>query len=59
MWGEYITLPADAAADGTLTARVDLTEQSDAHPLPLGKIRVFVFNDNAWTNGAPTPRRPG
>ena len=53
MWGSYITLPDDAATDGTLTARIDLTEQSDAHPLPLGKIRVFVFEDNAWTNGAP------
>ena len=41
--------------------RVDLTEQSEAHPLPLGKIRVFVFNDNAWTNGAPDTEegRPG
>jgi hypothetical protein len=53
MWGTYITLPDDAADDGTLTARIDLTEQSDAHPLPLGKIRVFAFQDNAWTNGAP------
>jgi large repetitive protein len=53
MWGSYITLPDDAAADGTMTARIDLTEQSEAHPLPLGKIRVFVFDDNAWTNGAP------
>ncbi|MFC4996356.1 hypothetical protein ACFPIJ_00765 [Dactylosporangium cerinum] len=53
MWGKHITLPDDAAADGTLNAQIDLTEQSDAHPLPLGKIRVFVFQDNAWTNGAP------
>jgi hypothetical protein len=53
MWGTYVNLPADAADDGTLTTRIDLTEQSDDHPLPLGKIRVFVFNDNAWTNGAP------
>jgi hypothetical protein len=53
MWGAYITLPDDAAADGTLNAQIELTEQSDAHPLPLGKIRVFVFDDNAWTNGAP------
>ena len=56
MWGQHITLPADAAADGSLTARIDLTEQSDAHPLPLGKIRVFVFEDNAWANGAPGHR---
>ena len=59
MWGTYITLPDDAAANGTLTARIDLTEQSDAHPLPLGKIRVFVFQDNAWTNGAPDTEEGG
>ena len=53
MWGTYITLPDDAAADGSLTAQVDLTEQSADHPLPLGKLRIFVFEDNAWTNGAP------
>jgi large repetitive protein len=53
MWGKHITLPADAADDGTLTAQIDLTTQSEANPLPLGKIRVFVFQDNAWTNGAP------
>src|SRR5215471_16259288 len=53
MWGTYITLPDDAAADGTLTQRVDLTEASAAHPLPSGKLRIFVFEDNAWTNGAP------
>src|SRR6266496_4396195 len=59
MWGKYITLPDDAVADGTLTARIDLTEQSDAHPLPLGKIRVFVFEDNAWANGAPDTEEAG
>ncbi|MFF0268200.1 hypothetical protein [Kribbella sp. NPDC004536] len=59
MWGKYINLPADAAADGTLTARVDLTVQSADHPLPLGKIRVFVFEDNAWTNGAPDTEEAG
>jgi hypothetical protein len=53
MWGKHITLPDDAAADGTLTTRIDLTTQSEDNPLPLGRIRVFVFNDNAWTNGAP------
>src|SRR5215468_3958524 len=53
MWGGYVTLPDDAAADGTFTTHIDLTEQSDSHPLPLGKIRVFAFEDNAWTNGAP------
>jgi len=59
MWGKHITLPDDAAADGTLTSRIDLTEQSEAHPLPLGKIRVFVFNDNLWTNGAPDTDESG
>src|SRR5215467_13129100 len=53
MWGTYITLPDDAAADGTLTTRVDLTEASAAHPLPSGKLKIFVFEDNAWTSGAP------
>lgn len=54
MWGKHITLPQDAG-----TVRINLTEQSDAHPLPLGKIRVFVFNDNAWTNGAPDTEEGG
>jgi hypothetical protein len=53
MWGAYVTLPNDADDSGNVTVRVDLTEQSDAHPLPLGKLNVFVFEDNAWTNGAP------
>src|SRR5215831_12608220 len=53
MWGTYIDLPGDAAADGSLTQRVDLTEASADHPLPSGKLNIFVFEDNAWTNGAP------
>ena len=48
LWGKHITLPGDA---GTL--RIDLSEASAARPLPTGKLRVFVFNDNAWTNSAP------
>ncbi|MFU8874374.1 hypothetical protein [Micromonospora sp. SL4-19] len=59
MWGKHITLPDDTAADGTLLARIDLTEQSEDHPLPLGKIRVFVFEDNAWANGAPDTEEAG
>ena len=59
MWGRYITLPNDAATDGTLAARIDLTEQSEDHPLPLGKIRVFVFEDNTWANGAPDTEEAG
>jgi large repetitive protein len=59
MWGAYFSLPEDANAAGNLTVRVDLTEQSDAHPLPLGSIRTFVFEDNAWANGAPDTEEAG
>ncbi len=59
MWGALFTLPDDANDDGTLTLRIDLTEASAEHPLPLGKIRVFVFNDNTWTNGAPDTEEAG
>ncbi|MDP9239614.1 MAG: hypothetical protein M3O55_03105 [Actinomycetota bacterium] len=55
MWGQHITLPGDAANDGTLAANIVLTPT----PLPLGHIKVFVFNDNAWTNGAPDTVEPG
>jgi hypothetical protein len=54
MWGKHITLPADAG-----TVRIDLTEASADHPLPLGKLRVFVFNDNFYTNGAPDTEEAG
>jgi len=53
MWGAYFTLPADANNSGNLTVTVELTVQSTDNPLPLGKITTYVFNDNAWTNGAP------
>ncbi len=59
MWGAYINLPADAQNNGTLIERIDLTVQSADNPLPLGKIRVFVFDDNAWTNGAPDTEEGG
>src|SRR6476661_6868879 len=59
MWGNYITLPGDADASGNLTINMELTTQSADNPLPLGKIRVFVFNDNAWTNGAPDTEEAG
>jgi hypothetical protein len=59
MWGQHITVPDPTTTDGSVTAKIDLTEQSDDHPLPLGKIRVFVFDDNAWTNGAPDVEEPG
>ncbi|WP_426594685.1 hypothetical protein ACPPVS_03920 [Cellulomonas sp. McL0617] len=59
MWGKHITLPSATTADGSMTARIDLTVQNDDHPLPLGKIRVFVFQDNAWTNGAPDTEEGG
>jgi hypothetical protein len=48
LWGKHITLPDDAGTVG-----INLSEASEAHPLPTGKLRVFVFNDNAWTNSAP------
>ena len=57
MWGTYIDLPGDAAADGSLTQRVDLTEASADHPLPSGKLRIFVFEDNACLlYTSPSPR---
>jgi hypothetical protein len=61
MWGAYFTLPddADALLSPNLTLHIQLTEQSADHPLPLGKIRVFVFNDNTWTNGAPDTEEGG
>ncbi len=48
LWGKHITLPDDAG-----TVAINLSEASEAHPLPTGKLRVFVFNDDAWTNSAP------
>src|SRR5215472_3621159 len=59
MWGNYLTLPDAADASGSVTVNMELTTQSADHPLPLGKIRVFVFNDNAWTNGAPDTEEAG
>jgi hypothetical protein len=53
MWGRLITLPNDANPDGTLAVNVVLTEASAANPLPLGSIKVYVFRDDQWTNGAP------
>jgi hypothetical protein len=50
MWGRHITLPADA---GNIDVALRKT------PSPLGKIRVFVFEDNAWTNGAPDTEEAG
>jgi hypothetical protein len=34
MWGTYVTVPNPATADGSLTARIDLTEQSGDPPAP-------------------------
>ena len=59
MWGKHITLPNDAPTTGTMNARVDLTMQTEANPLPLGKIRVFVFADNTFVNGAPDTEELG
>jgi hypothetical protein len=59
MWGNYLTLPDAADAAGNVTVNMELTAQNADNPLPLGKIRVFVFNDNAWTNGAPDTEEAG
>ena len=59
LWGMLITLPRDAASDGTMSADVVLTEASEAKPLPLGSNKILVFNDNGNTNGAPDPNEPG
>ena len=59
MWGQSITLPADADSNGNLNADIVMTEASAAKPLPLGSNRIFVFNDNGWTNGAPDAGEPG
>jgi large repetitive protein len=58
MWGAYINLPNDAPG-GAVTEKIALSKQSADNPLPLGKIRVFVFNDNSWTNGAPDTEEAG
>jgi hypothetical protein len=50
IWGKHITLPDDAGP-------VDVGLRKG--PFPLGKIRVFVFNDNAPTNSAPEPNEAG
>jgi hypothetical protein len=44
LWGKHFTVNGAGQT-------VDVSLRST--PLPLGKIRVFVFNDNAWTNSAP------
>jgi hypothetical protein len=48
MWGKHIALPADAG-----TVRINLSEASAARPAATSKLRVFVFNDDAWANAAP------
>ncbi len=59
MWGAYFTLPDDADNSGNLTEHIQLTTDTDNDPLPLAKLRVFVFDDNAWTNGAPDTEEGG
>jgi hypothetical protein len=56
MWGAYFTVPATTA---TLTVNVQMTVATPDNPLPTGKIKVFVFNDNTWTNGAPDTEEAG
>ena len=50
MWGKHVTI---GSADADVTVALRKT------PLQLGKIRVFVFNDSAWTNGAPDTEEGG
>ncbi len=42
MWGKHIVVPDDSAVSVSLRPT----------PIPRGKIKVLVFNDNHWTNGA-------
>ena len=51
MWGQHISVPEDTGG----TVRIGLRPT----PLPLGHIRVFVFNDSNWTNAAPDPEENG
>ncbi len=53
LWGRHVTIPASNPATTDVTVALRKT------PLPLGKIRVFVFADNAWTNGAPDTEEGG
>jgi large repetitive protein len=56
MWGQHITIADGACSAGCASGNnvdIVMTEQSADKPLPLGSIRVFVFDDNTWTNGAP------
>jgi hypothetical protein len=50
IWGKHITLPQDAGP-------VDIGLRDG--PFPLGKIQVFVFNDNSPTNSAPDTNESG
>jgi hypothetical protein len=62
MWGQHVTVSGGACTAGCASGNdvdIVLTEASAAKPLPLGSIRVFVFNDNTWTNGAPDTGPPG
>jgi hypothetical protein len=62
MWGQHVTVSGGACTAGCASGNdvdIVLTEASADKPLPLGSIRVFVFNDNTWTNGAPDTGPPG
>lgn len=50
LWGRHVTLPAQAG-----TIAVELLKQ----PLPLPKLVVHVFHDNAWVNSAPDTGEQG
>ncbi|HMJ36245.1 MAG TPA: hypothetical protein VK501_20255 [Baekduia sp.] len=50
MWGRHITLPRDA---GTLTVALR------GGALPLGKLKVFVYQDDHFTNSQPDEGEEG
>jgi hypothetical protein len=50
LWGKHIRLPQDAG-------NVDIALREG--PFPLGKIRIFVFDDSQWTNAAPDSGEAG
>jgi parallel beta-helix repeat protein len=51
IWGAYVDLPTD----NNKVVRVGLL----SGPHPLGKIKIFVFNDHMWTNSAPDDGEEG
>jgi hypothetical protein len=71
MWGQHITLTGgDQNVNISLRATpcIDQAAEPAVSPpavavtvcgFPLGTIKFYVFEDNAWTNGAPDAEEPG